>query len=73
LLLTEAEDIKEFTDSLERQAKALKEEIVRICWWMRGSISYTEAHMLSPQDRDLIGKLISENLEASKKVGQPIY
>ncbi len=71
--LTQAEDIKDFTDSLERQAKALKEEIVRICWWMRGSVTYTEAYQLSPLDRELIGKLISENLEASKKVGQPIY
>jgi hypothetical protein len=73
LQLTQAEDIKDFTDSLERQAKALKEEIVRICWWMRGSVTYTEAYQLSPLDRELIGKLISENLEASKKVGQPIY
>jgi hypothetical protein len=73
LQLTRAEDIKEFTDSLERQAKALKEEIIRICWWMRGSVSFTEAHQLSPRDRELISKLISENLEASKKVGQPIY
>ena len=71
--LTQAEDIREFTDSLERQAKALKEEVIRICWWMRGSISYTEAHMLGSRDRELISKLINENFEASKKVGQPIY
>lgn len=71
--LTQAEDIKQFTDSLERQAKALKEEVIRICWWMRGSISYTEAHQLGPQDRELIAKLITENFESSKKVGQMIY
>lgn len=71
--LTQAEDVKDFTDSLERQAKALKEEVIRICWWMRGSISYTEAYMLGAQDRELISKLINENFEASKKVGQPIY
>jgi hypothetical protein len=40
---------------------------------MRGSISYTEAHMLSGDERMYIANLISENLETTKTSGMPFF
>lgn len=58
---------------MDKQAKAIKDEIIRITWWMRGGISLTEAMQLGYAERELIGKLIKENTEASKKAGVPIF
>jgi hypothetical protein len=58
---------------MEKQSKALKDDVLRICWYMRGSISYDDAMMLGQTDRDIIGKLIKENLETTKKSGLPFF
>lgn len=60
-------------DSLEKESKALKREIMQLCWYMRGSISYTEAMELAPSEREIIVKLIKENLETAKKSGMPFF
>jgi hypothetical protein len=40
---------------------------------MRGSISYTEAMMLSSSDREIISKIIKENLETAKESKMPFW
>lgn len=46
---------------------------MRICWWMRGSISISEAYYLSLEDRQIINDLVKENLDTAKKSGQPFW
>lgn len=58
---------------MERQTLGIKDELLRICWWMRGSINYQQALNLSFKEREIINKLIKENLEAGKKAGVPIF
>lgn len=60
-------------DSLEKESKALKKEIMQLCWYMRGSISYTEAMELSPFEREIIVKLVKDNLETTKKSGMAFF
>lgn len=40
---------------------------------MRGGLSYEEAMQLGTQERELISKLITENLETTKKSGMPFF
>jgi hypothetical protein len=40
---------------------------------MRGGISYNDAMLLSPKDKEIIVALIKENMETSKKTGTPIF
>lgn len=40
---------------------------------MRGGLSLSEAYDTSPEDREIIAKLIEENLETSKKINQPFW
>ncbi len=56
-------------NKMDKDTKALKEEALRISWYMRGGVSYDAAMMLSFQERDIIGKLIKNNLETTKKTG----
>ena len=67
------QEVVDFLDSLEKEAKALKNEAIKICWYMRGSISYSEAMELGATDRELITKLIGDNLETTKKSGLPFF
>ena len=40
---------------------------------MRGGVTFEESAALSPQDREMIGKLVKDNLETTKKTGQPFF
>jgi len=40
---------------------------------MRGSISYTEAHMLTNEERMYVANLVADNLETTKTSGQPFF
>lgn len=58
---------------MEKEAKAYKDEALRICWYMRGSISYNEAMLLGNVDRSIINKLIKENMDTTQKSGLPFF
>jgi len=58
---------------LENQIKNYKSDLAKICWYMRGSISFEEAHYLSYEEREVIGNIIKENLETTKKSGLPFF
>ena len=57
----------------EKDTKALKEELIKICWFMRGGITLTEAFLLTMDDRLLVGALIEENLKITKDSGLPFF
>ena len=69
---TEA-DVVAFLESYDKQSKALKDEALRLCWFMRGGLSYSEAMLLSNQEREIISKIIKDNLESTKKSGMPFF
>ena len=67
------EDMQKYFTRLEAQSKALKEEALRLTWYMRGGITYDEAMLLSFQEREIIGKIVKDNLETTKKSGLPFF
>lgn len=58
---------------LENESKALKKELFKMAWFMRGGLSFTEAYMLDQQDREIISKIIEENLELTKSSQMPFF
>ena len=44
-----------------------------MCWFMRGSISFDDANLLSYDDRKFISELIKSNLETTKESGLPFF
>ena len=58
---------------MENETKALRLDLLRICWYMRGGVTSSEASAMSPEERQIIGGLVKENLETTKKTGQPFF
>ena len=58
---------------MEASQKELKHELVKVCWYMRGGLSYSEANALSPTEREIIAQLVKDNLETTNKSGQPFF
>jgi hypothetical protein len=67
------EQIIKLIEQYERESKAVKEELLKLCWFMRGGITYDEAFLLSSQEREIIGKIIEDNMETTKKSGLPFF
>jgi hypothetical protein len=42
-------------------------------WFMRGGITYDDAMMMSSVERQMVGKLIQENMETTKESGLPFF
>lgn len=60
-------------DRLDKESKAFKADILKLCWYMRGSITIDDAFALSLDDRAIISEIIKENLETAKKTGMPFF
>jgi hypothetical protein len=60
-------------EELDKEAKTLREELFRISWYMRGALSIEEAFMSSYEDREIMSKIINDNLETTKKSGLPFF
>lgn len=73
LLYLGNESIEALVKQFDRDIKAIKSELLKLCWYMRGGLSFTEAHFLTPDEREWIGKIIEENLETTKKTGLPFF
>ena len=60
-------------EQYDNESRAFREEALRMCWHMRGGLSYDEALLLSNQERSIIDKIIKDNIETTKKSGLPYF
>ena len=60
-------------EKLDKESAALKADLMKMCWYMRGGITLDDAFVLSQEDRVIIAKIIKENLETTKKSGLPFF
>jgi|TARA_B100000424_G_scaffold266668_1_gene258211 hypothetical protein len=58
---------------MENLQKELKFEILKLCWYMRGGVTYNEGFNLSYEDRVIISDIVKENMETTKKSGMPFF
>lgn len=57
---------------LDREARDIKKDAMKICWYMRG-MSFAEAMNLSFDEREIAYEIIKDNLETTKKTGLPFF
>jgi hypothetical protein len=67
------EEILRYVDALDKESKEMKTDLLKICWYMRGGVSVDEAFSMSYEERMIVGDIIKENIETSKKIGMPIF
>jgi hypothetical protein len=60
-------------DQMEKETRSIRQEVLKLCWYMRGGITYDEAMQLGQVERDIINELVKDNLETTKKSGLPFF
>jgi hypothetical protein len=65
--------VVKYIERLEKEAKAIKTETLKLCWFMRGGVTISEAMQMSWSDRDIVNGIIKENLDTTKKSGLPFF
>ena len=53
--------------------KNLKHELLKICWYMRGGVTYQEALNMSLEERRIVSNIVKDNLETTKKTGRDFF
>jgi hypothetical protein len=72
-LSLDLEEIQELSEKMEKETKALKNQLYKLCWYMRGSLSFSEAFDLSLEDMEIISGIIKDNLDTTKKTQMPFF
>lgn len=67
------DEIVDLIGRYDRESKAIKSELLKICWYMRGGLTYNEAIQLSPSEREMISKIIESNLKTTEKTKLPFF
>ena len=58
---------------MENETKNFTAELTKIAWFMRGGITMEEMYTSAPEDREIMAKVIKDNLDTAKKTGQPFF
>ncbi len=66
-------EILEEVKRMEGEQKEIKSEILKLCWYMRGSVTLDEGFSMSYEERSLIGDIVKDNLETTKTSGLPFF
>jgi len=72
LLQANHEEINEILNELRKERENIINNIVEICFFMRGSINWNDAWDLSLISIKAIKKRIEQNIEITKNSGIPI-
>jgi hypothetical protein len=60
-------------EQMDKETSNIRQEALRMSWYMRGGLTYDQAMSLSYEERNLINDLIKEHLETTKKSGLPFF
>jgi hypothetical protein len=58
---------------MEKEAESIRQESLKMSWYMRGGISYDQVLALSNRERAMISDIITDNLETTKKSRLPFF
>lgn len=58
---------------MEREIEAVKENLYKMCWFMRGGVTIEHLYEMDSRDRDIIAKVINSNMETTKETGLPFF
>lgn len=72
-MLNSDQEIQELIKGMDKEVKDIKEDLFRLSWYMRGGITFSELYNMGIQEREIIGKIIKENLETTRRTGLPFY
>jgi hypothetical protein len=66
-------DILKLVEDYESDTKQIKDDVFRIAWHMRGGVSSEDLFWrYSLEDRQILNKIIKDNIETTNKTGLPL-
>ena len=60
-------------DDMDKEINDIRQEALRLAWYMRGGLTYEQALLLSIEERKIIGNIVKDNMETTKKSGLPFF
>ena len=58
---------------MDADIKNLKHELLKVCWYMRGGVTYQEALNMSIEERKIVANIVKDNLVTTKKTGRDFF
>lgn len=58
---------------MEKETRNIRLDVLKLCWYMRGGVTYEEAMQMSQQERSVISDIVKDNMETTKKSGLPFF
>jgi len=68
-----SEGITKLIEQQDKEVLSIREDVLKMCWYMRGGVTYEEGMNLSVGERNIVSAIIKDNLETTKKSGLPFY
>jgi hypothetical protein len=65
------EGITKLIEQQDKEITSIREDVLKMCWYMRGGVTYEEGMNLSVSERNIVSEIIKDNLETTKKSGLP--
>ena len=69
----DSDGVAKYVDGMDEEINEIRLEALRMAWYMRGGLSYDQLLQLSISERKLIGQIIKDNMETTKKSGLPFF
>ena len=60
-------------DVMDKDTHDIRLDVLKLCWYMRGGVTYEEAMQMSRVERDIISDIVKDNLETTKKTQLPFF
>ena len=73
LLTLDNDNIIALIQGYDKEVRAMRDDALRMSWYMRGGISYEDIMMLSKTERETISKIIKDNLDTTEKSKLPFF
>ena len=65
--------IEKYLEGMDKESRAIRDEAIRMMWWMRGGLSYEDSLMLTITEKEIINELIKDNMKSTKDSGLPFF
>ena len=71
--MLDSDGIVKLVEAMEKETRNIRLDVLKMCWYMRGGVTYEEAMQMSITDRDIVNDIVKENLATTKKSGLPFF
>lgn len=65
--------IESMIEGMDKEARAIRDEALRMMWWMRGGLNYEDAMLLGQVEKEIINQIIKDNMKSTKDSGLPFF